>query len=56
MGVIPGVLYFYGPDPSLGAGDALIAGTAVEHGLPLATGNAKNFRAIRDLGLKIFKP
>jgi predicted nucleic acid-binding protein len=46
----------YSLSHGLGAGDALIAATAVEHGLPLATGNEKHFRAIKDLKLKVFKP
>lgn len=46
----------FGLSHQLGAGDALIAATAVEHNLPLLTGNAKHFRAIRNLELKVFKP
>jgi len=38
------------------AGDAIIAATASENNLPLTTGNAKHFRAIKDLELTIFKP
>jgi predicted nucleic acid-binding protein len=38
------------------AGDALVAATAVEHGLVLCTGNARHFKAIRDLKIKAFKP
>jgi predicted nucleic acid-binding protein len=46
----------YGLSHGLEAGDCLIAATAAEHRLPLATGNAKHFRAIKDLELKVFKP
>lgn len=38
------------------AGDAIIAATAVENDLTLVTGNAKHFKAIKDLALKVFKP
>jgi len=38
------------------AGDAIIAATATENNLTLVTSNAKHFRSIRDLKLKIFKP
>ncbi len=38
------------------AGDAIIAATAVENDLLLNTGNAKHFKAISDLKLRIFKP
>jgi len=37
------------------AGDAIIAATAVENNLTLVTSNAKHFRMIRDLKLKIFR-
>jgi len=38
------------------AGDALIAATATENNLKLASSNAKHFKPIQDLDLKIFKP
>ena len=38
------------------AGDAIIAATAVENNLPMASSNAKHFRAIKELQLKVFKP
>jgi|GEM_PF-2261487 len=37
-------------------GDALIAATASEHDLTLCASNAKHFRPIRDLKLRVFKP
>jgi predicted nucleic acid-binding protein len=40
----------------LKAGDAIVAATAVENNLTLVSGNAKHFKAIQELKLKIFKP
>lgn len=40
----------------LRAGDAIVAATASENSLVLATSNAKHFRAIKDLQIKIFRP
>jgi hypothetical protein len=40
----------------LGAADALIAATAIEHGLALCTANQKHFKAIQGLKLKVFRP
>jgi predicted nucleic acid-binding protein len=41
---------------SMRAGDALIAATAAEYGLTLVTSNAKQFRQIQEIQLKIFRP
>ena len=38
------------------AGDAIIAATAVENNLPMATSNAKHFKAVKELQLQVFKP
>lgn len=38
------------------AGDAIIAATAMENNLTLATGNAEHFQCLPGLTLKIFKP
>lgn len=38
------------------AGDAIIAATATENGLPLSTANGKHFKNIKNLQLKLFKP
>ncbi|HSG31256.1 MAG TPA: PIN domain-containing protein [Thermodesulfobacteriota bacterium] len=40
----------------LRAADAIIAATATENNMVLATSNAKHFKPIKDLKLKIFKP
>ena len=46
----------YGISSGLRAGDALIAATAIENNLALTSGNARHFRALKDLALKVFKP
>lgn len=38
------------------AGDAIIAATAVEHGLRLCTGHQKHFKCINELSIRVFKP
>ncbi len=38
------------------AGDAIIAATATENNLLLCSGNAKHYRAIQELKLKVFRP
>ena len=40
----------------LRSGDAIIAATAVENSLILASSNSKHFKAVKELQLKIFKP
>lgn len=37
-------------------GDALIAATALEHGLPVLSGNVKHFAAIQGLLIEGFSP
>lgn len=41
---------------SLGFGDAIIAATAVENNMILASSNVKHFRIIKELQFKAFKP
>lgn len=38
------------------AADALIAATALEHGLPFLTGNSKHFKAVAGLVVERFEP
>ena len=38
------------------AGEAIIAATATENNMTLVTSNAKHFRSIKDLKLRVFKP
>ena len=40
----------------LRAGDAIIAATAVENNLTLCTSNAKHFKPISELRVKVFRP
>ena len=46
----------YTRSSGLRAGDAIVAATAVENNMTLVSSNAKHFKVIKDLKLKIFKP
>lgn len=46
----------YAVPSGLRAGDAIIAATAVENNLVLATGNRKHFKSVKDLRIKHFTP
>ena len=46
----------YALSSNMGAGDAIIAATAVENNLPLVSSNAKHFKAVKDLQLRVFMP
>ena len=46
----------YGLSSGMRAGDAIVAATATENGLTLATGNARHFRSVKGLTLRIFRP
>jgi predicted nucleic acid-binding protein len=46
----------YALSHGLRAGDAIIAATAAENKMTLVSSNAKHFRPIKELKLKVFKP
>ena len=46
----------YALSHGLRAGDAVIAATAAENNQVLCSSNAKHFKAVRDLQLKVFRP
>ena len=46
----------YSLSHGLRAGDALIAATATENNMVLCSSNAKHFRPINELKLKVFRP
>ena len=46
----------YGLSDGMRADDALVAATATENGMVLATGNAKHYKAVKDLNLHVFRP
>lgn len=46
----------YAKKSNIGVADALIAATAVENGQRLCTANAKDYRAIADIQLELFRP
>ena len=46
----------YSLSHGLRAGDAIIAATAAETNMELCSSNAKHFKPIRDLKLKVFRP
>ena len=46
----------YALSQGLRAGDALIAATAAENNLELVTSNAKHFKPIKELKIKVFNP
>ena len=46
----------YGRAVALSTIDALLAATAIEAGLPLATGNDRHYSPIRELTIKRFRP
>jgi len=46
----------YSLSHGLRAGEAIIAATATENGIPLCTTNFRHYRPIKELKLRVFKP
>ena len=46
----------YALKSNIGIPDALIAATAVENGQPLCTANARDYRSIAEVQVKVFRP
>ena len=46
----------YGLSSGMRAADAIIAATATENGLTLASSNSKHFRGVKELDLHVFRP
>ncbi|MFV2057314.1 MAG: type II toxin-antitoxin system VapC family toxin [Thiohalomonadales bacterium] len=46
----------YALSSNMRAGDAIIAATAIENNMTLVTSNAKHFKAVNELQIKVFKP
>lgn len=46
----------YSLSSNMRAGDAIIAATAVENNMRLASSNVKHFKSVKELSLKVFKP
>ena len=46
----------YALSSGMRAGDAIMAATAVENNLPMASSNAKHFKMVKELQLHTFKP
>ena len=45
-----------GMSSGMRAGDAIVAATAAENGMTLATSNRKHFRLVKDLDVHILRP
>lgn len=63
LGISPGIndqaielVELHALSHSLHMADALIAATALEHSLPLLTGNGKHFKVVNGLKVVVFKP